>query len=65
MAAKPKATKETKELPTWRVIEIAKKGRYLGTVRAANAEAAIEIAIKAFGVDDPLRHKRLVAQRVE
>ena len=60
-----RATKETKDLPTWRVIEIAKKGRYLGTMRAANAEAAIDVAIKAFGIEDPLRHKRLVAQRVE
>jgi len=60
-----KATKATKDLPTWRVIEIANKGRYLGTVRAANAEAAIDVAIKAFGIEDAHRHKRLVAQRVE
>ena len=36
-----KATKETKDLPTWRINEIARKGRYLGTVRAADAAEAI------------------------
>ena len=57
--------KAAKELPTWRIIEIAKKGRYLGTMRARDAEHAIEVAIKAFGIDEPQRQKRLVAQRAE
>jgi len=54
-----------RELPTWRIIEIAKKGRYLGTVRARDAEHAIEVAIDAFGVDDPQRQRRLAAQPIE
>ena len=53
-----------KDLPTWRIIEIAKKGRYLGTVRAADAEAAVKVAIEEFGISNPQRQKRLVAQRV-
>jgi len=57
-----KATKETKDLPTWRINEIAKKGRYLGTVRAADAAEAIKVAIKAFGIDESYRQKRLAAQ---
>ena len=63
MADMAKAKPE-KPLPTWRITLIAKKGRYLGTVRAATAEAAIEVAIRHFGITDPQRRKRLAAQPV-
>jgi hypothetical protein len=53
--------KAPKNLPTWRIIEFAKKGRYLGTVRAAEAKSAVKVAIKEFGIDDPHRQRRLVA----
>jgi len=59
------AKKATQDQPPWRIIEIAKKGRYLGTVRAANAEEAIEVAIKTFGITEPQRQKRLAAQPIE
>ena len=52
-------------MPTWRIIEIAKKGRYLGTVRARDAEHAIEVAIAAFGIEEPQRQERLAAQPIE
>ena len=39
MARKP--TRDD-DLPTWRIIAIAKKGRYLGTVQAADEESAIK-----------------------
>lgn len=45
--AKAKTPKAGEPLPTWRIMRIAKKGRYLGTVRAADADAAIARAIEA------------------
>jgi hypothetical protein len=57
--------KAAKPLPNWRIIVIAKKGRYIGTARAANAEEAIKVAIKEFGIADPERQRRLAAQPME
>lgn len=45
--------KAPKVLPTWRIIEMANKGRLLGIVRAADADAAIKVAIKQFVITDP------------
>jgi hypothetical protein len=57
--------KAAKPLPSWRIIAIAKKGRYLGTVKAATADEAIKVAISEFGITDPERQRRLAAQRIE
>ncbi len=44
---------------------IRKKGQSIGTVRAPDAEAAIEVAIREYGITDPERQRRLVAQPTE
>src|SRR5262249_17979431 len=51
-----KATRETKELPTWRVIEIAKKGHYLGTVRAASKHREHQATMRAVRPTSPPTH---------
>jgi hypothetical protein len=61
---KPPTAKGKKPGPTWRITVLRKKGESLGTVEAANAEEAIEIAIKLFGISDPERRRRLVAQKI-
>ena len=38
--------------------------QYLGTVEAPDAEAAIKVAIREFGIADKERQRRLAAQRV-
>jgi hypothetical protein len=43
---------------------LRKKGESLGTVEAADADEAIQVAIKTFGITDPERRRRLVAQRI-
>jgi hypothetical protein len=53
-----------KKKPTWRITEIRKKGASLGTVEAANTDEAIETAVKLFGIADPERRRRLVAQKI-
>jgi hypothetical protein len=47
----------------WRIYEIRKDGRYLGSVTAADDKAAIKKAIEEFGITEPHRQRRLVAQR--
>jgi hypothetical protein len=37
------------------------KGQYLGRVEAPDADAAIKLAIKEYGITDPHRQRRLVA----
>jgi hypothetical protein len=61
---KSPGAKKKKPGPTWRITEIRKKGESLGTVEAANADEAIETAIKLFGITDPERRRRLVAQKI-
>jgi hypothetical protein len=51
-------------LPRWRITLVAAKRRSLGTVPAANAEAAIKVAIETFGISDPRGRRRLVATRI-
>ena len=60
MAKKPKKQPEEH---VWRIIEIRKKGYYIGSVTAATADEAIALAIEEFGLN-PQRAKRLVAERV-
>jgi hypothetical protein len=43
---------------------LRKKGESLGTVEAANANEAIETAIKLFGITDRERRRRLAAQKI-
>jgi hypothetical protein len=54
-----------KKLPRWRITLIRNHGGMrIGTVEAATAEEAIKVAIAAYGVTDPERQRRLVAQRI-
>jgi hypothetical protein len=57
MASKPK-------LYQWRITQIRERGRFIGTVQAPDAEAAIKAAIKEFEIREPEQRKRLIAQRV-
>jgi hypothetical protein len=51
--------------PSWRILAIrGKRADSLGTVTAPNAEAAINRACEDFGITDPERRRRLVAQPV-
>jgi 1,2-phenylacetyl-CoA epoxidase PaaB subunit len=50
---------EPKALPRWEIYIARAKAKHLGTVEAADAEAAIEVAAKEFK-EDP---KRLMAVR--
>lgn len=54
--------KKPKQLRRWRIVLIRKPGQYLGTVEAADAEGAIKVAIKEFGIDDHDRQRRLTAR---
>jgi hypothetical protein len=58
MAKKPKS----KDSTWWRVVEIRKKGQYIGRVKADSADEAVKIATEEYGLS-PVRAKRLVAQR--
>jgi len=58
-------SKAAKPMRSWRIIEIRKKGQAIATVAAADAEAAIRKAIDDYGITDPHRQRRLVAQPVE
>jgi hypothetical protein len=49
---KSPGAKTKKPGPTWRITVLRKKGESLGTVEAANADEAIEMAIKLFGITD-------------
>jgi hypothetical protein len=54
------------KLPSWRITLIRNRsGVRIGTVEAATAEEAIKIAIRQYGITDPERQRRLVAQRIE
>ena len=55
--------KKPATLPVWRIYEIRKDGRYLGSVSAADDKAAITKAIEEFAITEPHRQRRLVAQR--
>jgi len=44
---------------------IRHKGERIGTVEAPDADAAIRVAIEEYGITDPNRQHRLVAQPVE
>ena len=55
-----------KKLPTWLITLMRNRaGVRIGTVEAATAEEAIKIAIRDYGITDPERQRRLVAQRME
>jgi len=47
----------------WAIYLYRKKGELLGSVEVADEAAAIKTAIERFGITDPERQKRLVAQR--
>ena len=47
----------------WEVIRLRARGEYLGRIRAADEEAALKAAIKAFAITDPEQQKRLLVRR--
>jgi hypothetical protein len=47
----------------WRIYLIRKRGEFIGSVEAPDEKAAIAAAIEKYGIADPERRKRLVAQR--
>ena len=55
----------SKKLHKWEIFVIRKKAERLGVVEAPDQDAAIKIAIAAFGITDPERQKRLSAQRMD
>jgi hypothetical protein len=44
---------------------VRKRGRYIGTVEAADADEAIKVAIREYDITDPERQRRLTAQPME
>jgi hypothetical protein len=57
---KPAAAK----LRSWRVILMRSKGEHLGTVEAPDRERAEALAIKQFGLDQELRRRPLIRERL-
>ena len=53
------------KLHHWRNYLIRKKGELLGSVEAPDEKAAIAAAIEKYGITDPERKKRLVAQQTK
>ena len=53
------------KLYRWRIYQIAKKGRCLGTIgtNTDDVEEACEKAAKFFNITDPAQQRRLMAQR--
>ena len=43
---------------------LRRRGESLGTIEAADADEAIETAIKLFGITEPERRRHLVAQKI-
>jgi predicted chitinase len=58
-------SKAAKPMRSWRITEIRKKGHHIATVKAPDADAAIRKAIEDYGITDPHRQRRLVAQPME
>jgi hypothetical protein len=50
--------------PDWRILVVRKKAETLGTVTAPDAATAIKKACELFGIEDPERRRRLVAQPI-
>jgi hypothetical protein len=60
-----KATKKKPaNLRSWRVIIIRSKGEYLGSVEAPDRERAEAVAIKQFDLDQDLRSRLLIRERL-
>ena len=50
---------------SWRISRIRSTPAVdVGTVEAPDADAAIKVAIEKFGITDPWKQSRLVAQRI-
>jgi hypothetical protein len=52
-------------LRSWRIILIRQKGEVLVTIEAPDANTAIKMAIKEYGITEPHRQRRLVAQPIK
>jgi hypothetical protein len=51
--------------PIWRIQETcSERAEFLGIISAPSAAAAVEKACTEFGIEDPKRCKRLVAQPI-
>ena len=65
MPARQKAKPAAAPLHQWRISRIkATPAITLGTVEAATPEGAIKAAVEKFGITDPWKQSRLVAQRI-
>jgi hypothetical protein len=65
MSKRPSSRRTTAELPRWQISRIkAAPAADVGTVQAADAEAAIRTAIEQFGIKNPQHQQRLVARRI-
>ena len=65
MPARQKAKPVAAPLHQWRISRIKSTPAItLGTVDAVDAEQAIKTAIEKFGITDPWKQSRLVAQRI-
>jgi Ser/Thr protein kinase RdoA (MazF antagonist) len=60
---RPRYTPPEKREHQWAITLIRQRGKFLGYVRAPDAETAIREAIKHFEIKDPEQQKRLIAQR--
>jgi hypothetical protein len=65
MARSPRS--EQQQVYRWRISRIrgTPAAEQIGTVEATDAERAIEVAIKEYGITDTEQQKRLAARRVK
>jgi hypothetical protein len=56
--------KKPENLRSWRVIIMRSRGEYLGSVEAPDRERAEAVAIKQFDLDQDLRRRLLIRERL-
>jgi hypothetical protein len=60
---RPKSTPPKKREHQWAITLIRQRGKFLGYVKAPDAETATQEATKHFEIKDPEQQRRLIAQR--
>jgi hypothetical protein len=58
----PKSKKPPATLKRWRVYHLGQRGELLGTVTAANAEEALEVAMKEYAIPERDRRRTLLRE---
>jgi len=62
----PPHSTRSRKLYRWRIARIrGTPAEIIGHVEAPDADAAIKEAIREYGITDPEKQKRLIAQRME